>query len=70
MKEDDEIKKRPIVPILRDLEVGQSCKFPLEQRQSVYVLCRRYASDHIRIGWMYRMIVNKSDYTVEVKRTS
>ena len=55
---EDLVKKEPIVPTLRELQVGESHCFPIEQRSSVYVSCQRMVKEHAE------------DFTVEVRRIS
>lgn len=67
---EDSIKKLPITPTLKCLEVGESCSFPLEQRTSVYVSCQRLRKEYSRIGWDYILVDHVDNFTVEVKRKS
>ena len=50
---EDLVKKEPIVPTLRELQVGESHCFPIEQRSSVYVSCQRMVKEGMRTGWNY-----------------
>lgn len=67
---EDLVKKEPIVPTLRELEIGESHSFPIEQRSSVYVSCQRMVKEGMRIGWNYEMVEHAEDFTVEVRRIS
>ncbi|MBF1509296.1 MAG: hypothetical protein HXN85_04885 [Prevotella pallens] len=67
---EDLVKKEPIVPTLRELQVGESHCFPIEQRSSVYVSCQRMVKEGMRTGWNYEMLEHTEDFTVEVRRIS
>jgi hypothetical protein len=63
-----EVKKLPIMPTLRSLEVGDECEFPVEQRSSVNVLLNRMRTDNMRIGWDAKLETDTEAFTVKVTR--
>lgn len=63
-----EVKKLPIMPTLRGMEVGDECEFPIEQRSSIVVLLQRMRTEQMRIGWDAEMTTDKEAFTVSVKR--
>jgi hypothetical protein len=63
-----EVKKLPIMPTLRKLDVGGECEFPIEQRSSVVVLLQRMRTENMRIGWDAEMTTDTDAFTVSVKR--
>ena len=63
-----EVKKLPIMPTLRKLEVGEKCEFPIEQRSSVNVLLNRMRTDNVRIGWDAKLETDTEAFTVLVTR--
>lgn len=63
------VKKLPIMPTLRKLEVGEKCEFPIEQRSSVVVLLQRMRTEGMRVGWDAELDTDKEAYMVYVTRT-
>lgn len=66
---EENVTKKPITQTIRELMVGESCRFPMEQRPSVTEVCRRYAKANVRIGWSYTLTDNLSSFEVVVTRT-
>lgn len=64
-----EVKKLPIMPTLRKLEVGEDCTFPIEQRSSVVVLLQRMRTENMRVGWDAELETDTDAFTVKVTRT-
>lgn len=64
-----EVKKLPIMPTLRKLDIGESCEFPIEQRSSVVVLLQRMRTENMRIGWDADLTTDNKAFTVSVTRT-
>lgn len=60
----------PISPTLKQLKIGESAVFPIEQLTSVQTtknrLCRMYA----RQGWNADVAVNDREYQIVVTRTA
>ena len=65
-----EVKKLPLLPTLRKLEIGDTAVFPIEQYASVITTKSRLCLENSRIGWDARVNVNKDEFTVNITRIS
>lgn len=66
---DKEQEKVPITSRLKSLSVGQVATFPIEQLNSVRVICYRLRISLMRSGWDYKETIDKKNFTIRIERT-
>lgn len=66
----EEIKTKPIAPELRNMKLGESIAFPIEQRGSVMSVISRLKKELVRKHWNVRTVTDTSNYEVKVHRIS
>lgn len=58
----------PLTKTIRELNVGDVARFPIERHGSVKAVVSRLRLEQIRIGWNARVSVDMDNYQVEVRR--